>query len=49
MVKFTDWFQDTQREIRARQEIAKLKMKYLNINRYIAKFKELACIAKYNC
>jgi len=32
--------------MRARQEIAKLKIKYLDINGYIAKFKELACIAK---
>jgi hypothetical protein len=31
-----------------RQEIAKLKMKYLDIDRYIAKFKELAHIAKCN-
>jgi len=48
LVKFTDQFQDTQREMRARQEIAKLKMKYPDIDSYIAKFKELARIAEYN-
>jgi hypothetical protein len=34
--------------MRARQEIAKLKMKYLDINGYIANIEELAHIAKYN-
>ncbi len=29
-----------QREMRARQEITKLKMKYPDIDEYIAKFKE---------
>jgi len=47
-VEFADQFQDTQREMRARQEIAKLKMKYPDINGYIVKFKELARIAEYN-
>jgi hypothetical protein len=48
LVEFADQFQDTQREMRARQEIAKLKMKYPDIDGYIAKFKELARIAEYN-
>jgi len=34
--------------MQARQEITKLKMKYPDINGYIAKFEELACIAEYN-
>jgi len=34
--------------MQARQEIAKLKMKYPDINGYIAKFEELAHLAKYN-
>ena len=48
LVEFTNQFQDTQREMRARQEITKLKMKYPDIDGYIVKFEELARIAKYN-
>jgi hypothetical protein len=48
LIEFADQFQDTQREMRARQEIAKLKMKYPDIDGYIAKFEELARIAEYN-
>ena len=48
LVEFANQFQDTQREMRARQEIAKLKMKYPDVDGYIAKFEELARIAEYN-
>ncbi len=48
LVEFSDQFQDTQREMWARQEITRLKMKYPDINGYIAKFEELAQITEYN-
>ena len=48
LVEFADQFQDTQREMQARQEITKLKMKYPDIDGYIAKFNELAQLAEYN-
>jgi hypothetical protein len=34
--------------MRAIQEIAKLKIKYSDINGYVAKFEELAYITEYN-
>jgi hypothetical protein len=43
-----DQFADSQKEMRARQEISKLKMKYPKVDDYIAKFEELARIVEYH-
>ena len=45
--QFLDQFADSQRQQRARNDLAKLKMKYSEVDDYIAKFKSLACIAGY--
>ena len=46
-MQFLDQFADSQCQQRARNDLAKLKMKYPEVDDYIAKFESLACIAGY--
>ena len=45
--QFLDQFADSQRQQRARDNLAKLKMKYPEVDDYIAKFESLARIVGY--
>src|SRR5579863_6088404 len=46
-MQFLDQFADSQCQQRARNDLAKLKMKYPEVDDYIAKFESLACIVGY--
>ncbi len=45
---FQDKFTDSTKELRARNQLEKLKFRYPDINGYIAKFKDLIIQAGYN-
>ena len=45
--QFLDQFANSQHQQRARNDLAKLKMKYPKVDNYIAKFESLARIAGY--
>jgi len=48
LYEFSQQYQDSQRENRARGKIERYTMKFLEIDDYIAQFKDLARIARYN-
>jgi len=48
LYEFSQQFQDSQRENRARGEIERCTMKFPEIDNYIARFEDLSCIAGYD-